>query len=74
MKSENILEQFQTISIEDAEMIIGEIRQNVAAMGANDSEFFQLDQIRKKLLSKELEPSLAAEEARKILSNKQDYH
>lgn len=74
MKSENISEQFQTMSIEDAEMVIREIRQNIAAMGANDSEFFQLDQILNKLHSQELEPALVVEEARKILSNKQDYH
>ena len=48
--------------------------ERIAAMGANDSEFFSLGLISEKLDKGEIEPGEAAEEARSILSAKQDYH
>ena len=62
------------MNTEDALTAIAEIRQRVAAMGANDSEFYSLDQIREKLGNDEIEPAIAVEEARSILSSKEDYH
>ena len=71
--SESLIEQ-PPMSAEDALTAIAEIRQRVAAMGANDSEFYSLDQIRGKLGRGEMEPAIAVEEARGILSSKEDYH
>jgi hypothetical protein len=51
-----------------------EIRQRVAVMGANDSEFWSLDQVLEKLDKGELIPETAVEEANSILNGKQDYH
>lgn len=63
-----------TISIEDAHNVIGELRQRIAAMGANDSEFWSIEMILGKLDSHEITPEEAIEEATMILEGKQDYH
>jgi len=53
---------------------IEEIRQRIALMGANDSEFGSLDQIIEKMEKDELAPEEAMTEANLILNGKQDYH
>ncbi len=62
------------VSIESALASIAEIRQQIALMGANDSEFFLIGQITDKLSKGEIEPAEAVAEARSILNGKQDYH
>ncbi|MDR3558079.1 MAG: hypothetical protein P4L61_00960 [Candidatus Pacebacteria bacterium] len=58
----------------EAYTAIAEVRQRVALMGANDSEFWSLDQIIEKMEKGELAPSEAVTEANLILNGKQDYH
>ncbi len=53
---------------------IEEIRQEVAVMGANDSEFWQLSQIQEQLHAGTLTSEEAVHRAQKILADKQDYH
>ena len=62
------------VSIESTFATIAEIRQRIAAMGANDSEFFLLDQIVDKLTKGDMNGAEAVQEARSILDGKQDYH
>lgn len=62
------------ISIDDARVAIEEAKQRAAVMGTNDSEFWVLDKIRERLDKGEIGPEQAAEEARSVVSGKQDYH
>lgn len=62
------------ITIEGAFGAIAEIRQRIAVMGANDSEFFLIGQIVDKLSNGDIGPTEAVKEAESILSGKQDYH
>ena len=62
------------VTKEEALAVIAEIRQRVAAMGANDSEFYLLDQVVDKLNKGEIEPDEAIKAAHSILNGKQDYH
>ena len=62
------------MTVEEAHTAIAEIRQEVAAMGANDREFDSLDQVLAKLDAEALEPEEAVKEARGVLESKQDYH
>lgn len=73
---EGLLPQTETAPIdkEQARMMIAEIRQRVAIMGANDSEFWNLDLICDKMEKGESTPEEAVTEANGVLSSKQDYH
>jgi hypothetical protein len=62
------------MTLEDARIRIMEIRQRIALMGANDSEFFSIDQIIGQMDRAEIEPAAALEEVTRILTGKQDYH
>lgn len=66
--------EISQMTTEEALVIIAEIRQRIAVMGANDSEFFVLNEITERLGKNEIEPDKAVEEARNILDGKQDYH
>jgi hypothetical protein len=59
---------------EQAEMQIRAILQEVALIGANDSEFGNFEAIIQKLDAGELEPVEALEQAHLIKSSKMDYH
>jgi len=50
------------------------IRQECAMMGANDSEFDRLNQIREALQTRKINPEKAKAEANAIKENKVDYH
>lgn len=50
------------------------IKSQIHALGANDAELGQIDQILKLIIGKELTPEEGVTEARKILEGKQDYH
>jgi hypothetical protein len=63
-----------TITSEVAEAEILMIMQEVAVMGANDSEMGALRRIQAKLKSQELSPKDAVTEAITIRESKQDYH
>jgi len=63
-----------TRSPDQARPVILELRQRMAVMGANDSEFWTVDEILKKLDSGEIEPDQAVRDAHAILEGKQDYH
>lgn len=62
------------ISIEVAEAEIVMIMQEVAVMGANESEMGDLRNIRTRLKSQEISPKDAVTEAIAIRDSKQDYH
>jgi hypothetical protein len=62
------------ISIETAEAEINMIMQEVAVMGANDSEMGALRDIQTKLRSQSISPKEAIEQAVSIRESKQDYH
>jgi len=74
MKTPEILPEASPMTVEAAREAIAEIRQRVAVMGANDSEFWSLDQVLEKLGKGELQPAEAVEEVNLILNGKQDYH
>lgn len=74
MNTPELMPELAPLSLKDAQMAIAEVRQRVAQMGFNDSEFFDLDQIQKKLDSGELKPEEAVAEAHKLMNGKQDYH
>jgi len=63
-----------TMTKEEARMRIEEVRQRVALMGANDSEFSLLNEILLNMDKDEMTPDEAIEEANKVLSGKTDYH
>ncbi len=50
------------------------IRQQIAVMGFNDSEFLRLDEIKEKFTLGEITAEEAINGARAILVGKQDYH
>jgi hypothetical protein len=60
--------------IDDAIMIVSEIRQQVAVMGANDYEIPAIDRIIEALKLREITPKEAISEANIILGRKNDYH
>ena len=62
------------ITVEGALATIAEIRQRIAVMGANDSEFFLIGQVVDKLSKGDIGPDEAVKEAESILNGKQDYH
>ena len=62
------------MTIEEVMPRILELRQQIAAMGANDSEFYNVDQLIGQLNRGEIEPAQALKEVRGILNGKQDYH
>ena len=74
MKTPETIAESPVMTVEVARASIMEIRQRVAVMGANDSEFWSLDQVLEKLDKGELIPETAVEEANSILDGKQDYH
>lgn len=62
------------ISIEVAEAEIVMIMQEVAVMGANDSEMGTLKELQGKLRKQEISPKDAVTQAIAIRESKQDYH
>lgn len=62
------------IQKEQAVMIIGEIKQQVAVMGANDFEIPALDNLLMALNQGEITPEEAIAQAHKIVDRKTDYH
>lgn len=52
---------------------IGYIRQQVALLGSNDSEFSRLDEILNKFNSGEITEEEAKKQANEVLKSKQDY-
>lgn len=62
------------LSLEDGLARLMEIRQEIYAMGANDSKFFLIGEIVEKLQKGKMKPEDAVEEAEAILNGKQDYH
>ena len=71
---ERYLNKTEALTPSSALAAIAEVRQRMAAMGGNDSEFFQLNEITEKLGRNEIEPEKAVEEANRILNGKEDYH
>lgn len=59
---------------EQAVMIIGEMKQQAAVMGANDFEIPSLDNLLIALNQGEITPEEAIEQAHKIVDRKADYH
>jgi predicted RNA-binding protein associated with RNAse of E/G family len=59
---------------EQAVMIIGEMKQQAAVMGANDFEIPALDNLLIALNQGEITPEEAIAEAHKIVNRKTDYH
>ena len=59
---------------EEAHIAIEEVRQRVALMGANDSEFSLLNEILLNMDKDEMTPDEAVEEANKVFSGKMNYH
>jgi len=68
------LTEASPLTKDEAYTAIAELRQRIALMGANDSEFWSLDQITDKMENGELTPDEAVTEANLILNGKQDYH
>ncbi len=68
------LPETKQMTIEQALPRIMEIRQRIALMGANDSEFYSVDEIIHKMEKVEIEPAVALEEVTRIFNSKQDYH
>jgi hypothetical protein len=62
------------ISIEVAEAEIAMIMQEVAVMGANDSEMGILKELQNKVRKQEVSPKEAVSQAVAIRESKQDYH
>ncbi len=62
------------MSKNEARMRIEEVRQRVAVMGANDSEFGLLNEILMSMDKNEMTPDEALEEANRVLNGKMDYH
>jgi hypothetical protein len=62
------------VDIKQAVMIIGEIRQQVGIMGANDYEIPALDSILNALNEGECTPEEAVKQAHIIRDRKSDYH
>jgi hypothetical protein len=58
---------------DDPFAVIAEIRQEVALLGRNDSEFPRLDEIVAQLRSNTLAPAEAIRQAREVLSGKQEH-
>lgn len=59
---------------EAAVLIIGEMRQQAAIMGANNFEIPAFDNLLVALNERQITPREAIAEARKILESKSDYH
>jgi len=59
---------------QDPRSIIEAIRQEISVMGANDSEFSQLDAIINTLNSGTIDDEEAIKRAYAVRDNKQDYH
>ena len=53
---------------------IAYIRQQIAVMGFNDSEFLRLDQIKEDFVLGKIDGEEAVNKARAIMAGKQDYH
>jgi len=64
----------QPLSINQAISEVNNIKQQVMAMGANDSENSQFDEIISSLSNKKISPTEAVKQANTILNSKQDYH
>jgi hypothetical protein len=62
------------LTVEEAERGIRAILQEVALMGANNSEFGDFETLIEKLKTGEVEPVAAIEQAHLIKSSKMDYH
>ena len=73
-KTENVAVEASTREIQSAVDHILFIRQQMHAMGANDSEMPRLDEIVAKLKRKEITPEAARAAAEMIQSSKQIYH
>ena len=69
-----LLEESEKITQKEARERVSMVLQDVAAMGANDSEFFEISQILKNLEEGNITPEQAVQEAEQIKSSKQDYH
>ena len=65
--AENVSEEFAKGKIES-------IRAEIAAMGANDSEFHNLDEILHGMAAGSISPAEAVAEAEALEANKNDYH
>ena len=59
--------------ISDPLAALAEIRQEVALLGRNDSEFPRLDEIETKLRGSLITPEEAIRQAREVLSGKQEH-
>lgn len=64
----------EPMSVEEAVLQVGEILTNVNAMGANDSEPSQLQEIMNKLQKGEIKPAEALRLAHAIINSKASYH
>jgi hypothetical protein len=69
-----VLREPEKINKKEAQQRVGIILQEVAAMGANDAEFYEIGKILEKLEAGDIEPAHAVQEAENIKSSKQDYH
>jgi len=65
--------KFETLA-ENSEAVILNIRQQIMAMGANDSEFYEIDKILNQLHEKKISDAEAIDQAMKIQEGKLDYH
>jgi hypothetical protein len=74
MKNSEASVESPSMTIDFAKSSILEIRQRIAVMGANDSEFHSIDEIISDMESMKIEPAQAVEQASLILNGKQDYH
>jgi len=62
------------ITVTEAVAFIENIRNQIAVMGANDSEMDDLNQIRSAMESEKISPQEAMNKALEIKNSKQDYH
>lgn len=67
-------EQEKKQKLEQAIMVIGELKQQAAIMGANDFEIPALDAIMESLNEGECTPEEAIRSATAIVDRKSDYH
>jgi flagellar biosynthesis regulator FlbT len=68
------LEKNGEMSINDALVQIEAIRSQINSMGANDSEFEALNNIRRKIEDREMTPEEAVAQAQGVMDSKQAYH
>ena len=62
------------MTVNKALAVIEYIKSLVSVMGANDTELLELDDIKQRVLNRELDTQEAAQKAWGILHSKQDYH